>query len=170
MYRKIRAAYYSKLNSEKNVEVKPKSQYSINQALHQYLVWKDDKPEWEMLDQLMNYNILLFRKGNIVDVVYLSNEVLDREIDFGNGQHNLLGKVKTDITSKSMKGTYGNLSTMISMLILNEYLPKLQLNDVQFGKIKVLSEFGTQYVQQYNIEHIVNTYFNEVLKEVSKHN
>lgn len=170
MYRKIRAAYYSKLNSEKNVEVKPKSQYSINQALHQYLVWKDDKPEWEMLDQLMNYNILLFRKGNIVDVIYLSNEVLDREIDFGNGQHNLLGKVKTDITSKSMKGTYGNLSTMISMLILNEYLPKLQLNDVQFGKIKVLSEFGTQYVQQYNIEHIVNTYFNEVLKEVSKHN
>ena len=170
LYRQIKTAYQ---NNKRHVDVRQEAETTIDTSLLQYL--RDIDPEtgehrWELIDDLIDYNIILFKKNNKVDVVYLSSESLDRDIDFGNGQHNLLGKVKLDTVSRQLRGTYGNLSTFISILILNEFLPKLNLNDFQLGKVRVLSQFGTQFGQNLNIEYLVNKYFNEIITEINKAN
>ena len=125
--------------------------------------------DWRLIDSLASKNILLFenKRTHQIDVVTISSKDLYQipKYDFGN---NILGGYVTD-RDFVWKGDFGNVETVRSMVILNEYLPQIiKEKDRQLGNIKIVSRLSMG--RSYNIEHVYKDYLNPIFKVVRNNN
>lgn len=126
--------------------------------------------DWKLIDSLASKNILLFKNKRTgqIDVVTLSSKNLYQIPKYDLGT-NILGGYVTD-RDFIWKGDFGNVETVRSMVILNEFLPEIMKNNenVHLGNIKIISRLSMG--RSYNIEHVYKDYLNPIFKVVRNNN
>lgn len=131
---------------------------------------KDEQPEWDFSDALIDQNILLFtnKKTGQTDVIALSHLNLNATAKLKNGTTNILGAYKTDSNTKTLKSHYGNIETIRTLLLLNSIFPELEFDNGKLGQIKIISAQGHSRI--YDIGHLTKTYLPEIFQVVKQYN
>ena len=120
--------------------------------------------EWELLPNLFDNNILVFRnKDNTVEFVDLTSFNVNANASF-KGRTNILGSYKTDSQFPDMAGTFGNIEAIRTIEFINEVLP--ELGDITLGSITVLSTLdGNSH--SYHIGEFNKKYFQKVIEVIN---
>lgn len=145
----------------------------IQGALRQYTSDYDvdaKRFNWTIIDDLIDYNIVLIknRLTDQLDVIVLSPYHTNAKIDFHKGTNTILGRYRRDISVPGvMRNTYGNLETLRGILLLNQWLPKMDAN-TRLGDIKVLSHLGS--FQSMSISDITKNQLPKILEVVKEEN
>lgn len=143
----------------------------LSTTLKQYLRYTEDSQQnkvydYELLEDLLDYNIIMFRnrKTKQVDVISLSSFDIDQKVSTKNGQNNILGFHKYDIeVPNQWLADYGNYEAVRAMTILNEVMPNYSTDDYKFGELKVLSSFNGGKRRTFNIKMANDQAFGEIL-------
>lgn len=126
----------------------------------------DDKHHnWELLDDLAECNILMFRnkQTGIIDVITLSQQNLNIVPKYPkSGATNVLGAYKRDSQIDMLYGDMGAIEAIRTLVLLNQILNKIP--DAKLGLLKVVSQFGDKKL--YDIKHISETYLKEIFKTI----
>ena len=81
---------------------------------------------WELLDDLIDANVLIFRnrKTGVVDIISISAFDLNSEVTFNKGK-NLLGSYRydTELDRSELGANFGDIEAVRAMELLNEILP-----------------------------------------------
>lgn len=143
----------------------------LDAVFGKYLMNYTENPEtkektynWELLPNLFDNNILVFRsKDGVVDFVDLTSFNVNANAGF-KGRKNILGSYKTDSQFPDMEGTFGNIEAIRTMEFVNEVLP--ELGEVTLGKLTVLSTLdGNSY--PYHIGEFNRKYFQKVIQTIN---
>ena len=137
------------------------------------IIGKDKKMyryDWEILTDLLDYNIILMHNKNTgqLDVITLTSFNPDTAINFKNGQTNILGAYKKDVEVDTLRADYGNAEIIRAMVLLNQIIPKLNMEDMKLGKIHILSYHGK--ARSHSISDINKYYFRNIFDIVTKAN
>ena len=147
---------------------------SIAEMLNPYLN-KNKKPDgteepvWEYLkdNPLSDYGILLFKnlKSGQIDIITLTNLNLNTKVQFKYGRTNLAGSYMSNIDSKQLPSTWGNIFAMKTLILLNYIIPQIE-GDFKLGNLKVVSTFDYGKSQTFNIQNTVSEFYNPLMKIV----
>lgn len=148
---------------------------SLEAVFAKYLSYQEDPDtktreySWELLDDLIDSNVLVFRnkEDNIIDLISLTSFDLNAKASLRFGS-NILGGYKLDTQYKGLDAHYGNIEAVRAMELLNEILP--QLGDVRLGTLGVLSSINNASYRKYDIGQFNKLYFQDILDVVSKEN
>lgn len=142
-----------------------------SEVLAKYLpIDKDTPSDWQLNTDLIEYNILLFKKGDQIDIVNITSEDLLQKGDFRQSASNILGSYKLDGNKEAstLKGDMGNIELVRTMILLNQILPSL--GDVKLGEMVVLSTAKSGQSRRHYIQEFNNNYFKDFLKVIKKEN
>ena len=154
------------------------SSIQLESVLSKYLMdyTEDDKTgqkdyKWELLDNLIDANCLLFRNKdtNTLDMVNLSTFDVNAKANLRKGTNNILGCYKQDSEYISLKADYGNIETVRAMTLLNEILPHLP-EGIKLGTIGILSSVNGAPYRAYNIGEFNKKYFNKIISVANQEN
>lgn len=122
---------------------------------------------WELLPNLLDCNVLIFRNKNtkIIDVISISGFDLHAQAPFNKGT-NILGDFKRDSQYIDLEGTYGNIEIVKAMNLINEILPSL--GDVILGNVSAMTTIGGANMITYNISEFNRKYYSKIINTVSK--
>lgn len=148
---------------------------SLEAVFAKYLSYQEDPDtktreySWELLDDLIDSNVLVFRnkEDNTIDLISLTSFDLNAKASLRFGS-NILGGYKLDTQYKGLDAHYGNIEAVRAMELLNEILP--QLGDVRLGTLGVLSSINNASYRKYDIGQFNKLYFQDILDVVSKEN
>lgn len=120
---------------------------------------------WELLEDLLDCNILIFRNKNtkVVDFISLSAFDLGAKAPLSKGT-SILGDYKRDIEYIDLEGTYGNIEIVKNMNLINNILP--QLGNVMLGNVGVISTVGQASMIYYNIGQFNKNYYQKIIDVV----
>lgn len=128
----------------------------------------DIEYNWEFIDTLVDYGILLFKnKSGQLDTVTLSSKNLNLIPKFNYGT-NVLGGYKTD-RDFQWKGFWGNIESVRTLINLNHIIDTLP-KDTILGTQHIISYQGLGMHMQYNMEHIIKDYLPTILKVTKQYN
>ena len=126
---------------------------------------------WELLDDLIDANVLIFRnrKTGVVDIISISAFDLNSEVTFNKGK-NLLGSYRydTELDRSELGANFGDIEAVRAMELLNEILP--QMKNVKLGTIGVLSAIGDGAFRRWDLGQFNRDYFQNIVKVVNKEN
>ena len=154
------------------------SAIQLESILSKYIMdyTKDEKTEeinhkWELLDNLVDANCLIFRNKDTdtVDIITLSTFDIRAQASLRHGTTNILGCYRRDSEYIDLKADYGNIETVRTMELLNEIIPHLPPG-VKLGTIGVLSSTNGAPYRSYNIGEFNKKYFNQIVRVVNKEN
>ena len=143
----------------------------ISGVLAKYLPIDKDHPSgWQLNTDLIEYNILLFKKGDQIDIVDITSEDLQQKGDFRRGATNILGSYKLDGNKEAstLKGDMGNVELIRTMVLLNQILPSL--GEPKLGEIIVLSTAKNGQSRRNYVEQFNDQYFKHFLRIIKKEN
>ena len=136
-----------------------KAGYFLNNLFGQYFKKDKDAPqEYEFIrnDVLNSCNIILIKKigkngmPDQIDVFRISGFDLDQKVNLKRTSQHIFGDILSQLDPKvkesiKYKPTYGNIEALVTMLLLNQVLPKIS-GDFTLGSVNVVS---TNYTGQY---------------------
>lgn len=148
---------------------------TLNAVLTKYFEYTEDEAtkrkdyKWELMKDLIDSNILIFRnkEDNTVDIITLTSFDLNVQAGFAKGT-NILGHYRFDGQYVDLQGNYGNIEAVRAMELLNEVLP--QLGEVRLGTLGVLSSINGSSFRKFDIGQFNKNYFQEIIKVVNKEN
>ena len=148
---------------------------SLEAVFAKYLSYQEDPDtktreySWELLDDLIDSNVLVFRnkEDNTIDLISLTSFDLNAKASLRFGS-NILGGYKLDTQYKGLDAHYGNIEAVRAMELLNEILP--QLGNIRLGTLGVLSSINNASYRKYDIGQFNKLYFQDILDVVSKEN
>lgn len=125
--------------------------------------------EWEMVDDLIDTNILIFRnKDGVYDFIDLTAFDINANAHFSLGD-NLLGCYRVNGQYSDMKANYGNIEAVRTMTIINELIPSLPQGS-KLGTVGVLSAINGCGYRQFHAGKFNSTYYQQLLKVVKEEN
>lgn len=131
------------------------------------------KYKWELLDDLIDANILIFKnkEDNTLDFITLST--FDPNVSASNayGKSFILWNylMDSDQDSITLKADYGNIEAVRTMELINEILPNLGTG-VKLGTVGVLSAVNNASYRSFNIGEFNRKYFSKITKIVNREN
>lgn len=131
---------------------------------------------WELLDDLIDANVLIFRnkKTNIIDIISISAFDLNSEVTFRKGKKNLLGSYRydTELDRSELGNNFGDIEAVRAMELLNEILPQLKAsgNSIKLGTLGVLSSVGDRAFRSFDLGLFNKDHFQNIVKVVNKEN
>ena len=136
---------------------------------------KTKKYDWELLEDLIDANVLVFknRKTNEIDIVSISVFDLNSEVSFNKGQHVLGSYLRNnDLRRSDLENDWGNIEAVRSMELLNEIIPTLLQSDskIKLGTLSVVSSLGNNYYRSFNIGQFNKQHFQNILSVVGREN
>lgn len=148
---------------------------SLEAVLTKYLDYTEDPDtkiknfKWELLDNLVDSNVLIFRnkEDNTIDLISLTSFDLNVKASLRLGS-NILGGYKLDTQYNELEANYGNIEAVRAMELLNEILP--QLDNVRLGTLGILSSINNASYRKYDIGQFNKLYFQTILDVVGKEN
>lgn len=175
----IRESYIRGFDTfQKRYALRQFGQNFLLQNLAHYLYPKVDKDgnkeyEWELIDDFEDLNVLAFRNNNTKQIDFLTLSSMDLyeqpKYKYDN-VNNVLGFHYNNTQVKTLKGTYGHVETVRTMLALNEMLSKLDPNSYKLGQLKVISPVNGGEMYNHSFEFINKRYFNKILETINKNN
>lgn len=115
--------------------------YLQGQELHN----GDFSPDWKIIesDVLLSRNIIALQNTHTgqIDIITISPHNLKETVKFRKVYNNILGNFLSDqsaIQKQIIKGSFGNIEMIRTMLLLNSVLPSLS-GDIQLGQIQIIS-------------------------------
>jgi hypothetical protein len=129
---------------------------SLEAVFQKYLDYTEDQDtkvrnyKWELLDNLIDSNVLVFRnkEDNTIDLISLTSFDLNAKASFRFGT-NILGGYKLNTQYNGLEAHYGNIEAVRAMELLNEILP--QLGNVRLGTLGILSSINNASYRKYDI-------------------
>lgn len=147
---------------------------TLESALRKYMAVTRDKDgriidhEWELLDNLIDANVLIFRnKDNELDLVNLSTFDLNEKATFSKGD-TVLGSYLRKSEYIDLESNYGNIEVIRALTLLNEIIP--QLGEAKLGNVSVLSAVGNAPFITHNIGEFSKKYYYNILNVVGNEN
>lgn len=148
---------------------------SLEAVFQKYLDYTEDQDtkvrnyKWELLDNLIDSNVLVFRnkEDNTIDLISLTSFDLNAKASFRFGT-NILGGYKLNTQYNGLEAHYGNIEAVRAMELLNEILP--QLGNVRLGTLGILSSINNASYRKYDIGQFNKLYFQEIIDVVGKEN
>lgn len=144
----------------------------LNTVFNKYFPHSKDIPsDWEFIenDILNGAGMMLFKHRNgQLDVVSFSPYDLNVFVKFSKGD-SVLGSYLTNTRSGDLvnyKSTYGNIEAVKAMVLLNQFLPKLE-GDFTLGKLHVLSLQGTGQGIPFSMEALNKECFTPILDKIN---
>ena len=118
--------------------------------------------DWELLEDLSDANILMFKHRNgQVDVIALSAFNLNSAPSLTRGS-TVLGSILYDTQTDTFTGDYGNIELIKTMIYLNEAAPSFS-PDMKFGKIQVINLLSKTQ-RSYSASYLNREQFSKVLR------
>lgn len=155
----------------------------IRAALGKYFSDYEENPAtgkknytWELLEDLVDANVLLFlnKNTNVLDIISLSTFDLSAEVTFSKGKHNLLGSYRYDtaLDRSELGNNYGDIEAVRAMELLNEIIPILSKSGrpIKLGTLGVLSTLGDGAFRPHNLGQFNRTHFQNIIKVVNQEN
>lgn len=146
----------------------------VNRVLSKYLPQEGEDSDWELLEDLVPYNILLFQHKDTkqVDMIILSKEDLYQLGKFRRNGTNILASYRLDGHSEAstLRGDFGNIELMKGMLILNTLLEEKALNNPKLGEISVISSINNGQSRHVYAQDFENEYFKHFYKIIKQEN
>lgn len=146
----------------------------LDAIFNKYLLTYSEDPnskerdyEWELLPNLFDNNILVFRnKENVLEFVSLSPYDVNALAKF-KGRNNILGSYRVDSQFPDLNNSFGNIETVRVMEFVNEVMS--ELGNATLGNITVVSTLNgnsvTKHIGEFN-----RKYFQKIIKEVNIEN
>lgn len=175
----IRESYIRGFDTfQKRPALRQFGQNFLLQNLSKYLYPRVDKNgnktyEWELIDDFEDLNILAFRNVNTkqLDVISLSAMNLYESPKYKyDGVNNVLGFHYNNTQVKTLKGTYGHVQTVSTMIALNQMLQQLDPESYKLGQLKVISPVNGGEMYNHSFEFINKRYFNKILETINRNN
>lgn len=135
--------------------------------VHQSKIGEKKVSDWELLDDLADCNILMFknRKTGIIDVITLSQQNLNVIPSYPKkGNSNVLAAYRRDSQIDMPLGDLGQIENIRTLVLLNQVIDKIP--NAKLGKLKVISQFGQRRI--YNPENDAQKYLREIFKVIKK--
>lgn len=153
----------------KEEDIKQNSTF-ISGEFHKYVQKRklsDDTKyqEYELLDDLIDCNILLFKhkKTGVIDVITLSQQNLNVLPKYPKyGATNILGNYKLDSQIDMMYGDMGAIEAIRTLTLLNQVIDSIP--NAKLGMLKIISQYG--YKKIYDIQHTSDNYLKEIFKVI----
>ncbi len=125
---------------------------------------------WELLSDITDANVLLFRNKNtnVIDFICLSAFDIRAKANIKSGQKNILAAYRYDSEYVDLEGDYGNVEAVRTMELLNEILPSL--GNAKLGTLGVLSTINGAPYRSYNIGEFNKKYFQNIVAIVNSEN
>ena len=137
------------------------------QYVHKSEIGNKKVSDWELLDDLSDCNILMFknRKTGVIDVITLSQQNLDVIPTYPKkGNSNVLASYKRDSQVDMPLGDLGQIENIRTLVLLNQVIDKIP--NAKLGQIKVISQFGQRRI--YHPENDAQKYLKEIFKVIKE--
>ena len=137
------------------------------QYVHKSEIGENKKSDWELIDDLADCNILMFknRRTGIIDVITLSQQNLDVIPDYPKkGNSNVLAAYMRDSQIDMPLGDLGQIENIRTLVLLNQVIDKIP--NAKLGQLKVISQFGQRRI--YHPENDAQKYLREIFKVIKK--
>ena len=117
---------------------------------------------WELLEDLSDANVLMFRNkdNGQVDIISLSDFNLNTKAPLTRGS-TVLGSILYDTQTDVFTGDYGNIELIRAMLYLNEAAPTLS-EGMRLGKIQAIN-LRSKTQRSYSASYLNREQFSKVL-------
>ena len=123
--------------------------------------------DWELLDDLSDCNILMFKNKNtdVIDVITLSQQNLNVIPEYPKkGNSNILAAYKRDSQIDMPLGDLGQIENIRTLVLLNQIIDKIP--NAKLGQIKIISQFGQRRI--YHPENDAPKYLREIFKTIKQ--
>lgn len=131
------------------------------------------KYKWELLDDLIDANILIFKnkEDNTLDFITLSTFDPNVTASKAQGKSFILWNylMDSDQNSVTLKADYGNIEAVRTMELINEILPNLGTG-VKLGTVGVLGAINNASYRSFNISEFNKNYFSKIIQIVNREN
>ena len=130
------------------------------------------KPGWRLIENeytipFEHLGMLIFERGNQIDIIKLSTSDVNRERELIKGRKFITGAFESDTVAQNkpdftpMECTYGNMELMEGMIAINK-VPELFKNKI-FGEIKVINTHNQTGIMVIDSKQLVDN-FNELAR------
>lgn len=126
-----------------------------------------DEYVWELLDNLIENNVLIFKNKDtgVIDIISLTAYDIQQKADLSKGT-TILGDHLRDTQYVGIPATYGNIAIVNTMNLLNEMYP--ELGDVTIGNIGVISSTHKGDYLEYNAGEFNRLYYKDIVDKVNR--
>lgn len=167
----IKNSYRLKYNTFSNVKGLTGASERLSAVFDKYFqtIKVDGEEEyiWELLDNLVENNVLIFRnkRTGVIDVISLTAYDIQQKADLSKGT-TILGDHLRDTQYVGIPATYGNIAIVTTMNLLNEMYP--ELGDVTIGNIGVVSAIHKGDYLEYNAGEFNKLYYKDIIDKINK--